>query len=108
MNGLGVALRKLRKQRTLTLREVGKLANVDYAYVQRLEAGIKTKPSVEVIKKLLKTLKPTEREAEIVWWLTRYPDAEFTLDALDDDTMRLKLYTTAAEIIQRQADHAKE
>ena len=106
MNGLGVALRKLRKQRALTFREIGKLSGVDFGYVQKLEAGIRTKPSVEVIKKLLKALKPTEREAEMVWWLTRHPDAdeEFTLDALDDDTMRLKLYTTAAEIIRRQSN----
>ena len=74
--GLGVALRKLREQRTLSLREMSQLSTVDHAYVHRLETGEKTRPSAELVGKLLKVLKPTEREASIVKWLADHPEAD--------------------------------
>ena len=66
--GLGIALRTLRERRTLSLREVGQLSTVDHAYVHRLETGEKTSPSHELVAKLLKVLKPDERDAGIVKW----------------------------------------
>ncbi|MDN7919230.1 helix-turn-helix transcriptional regulator [Burkholderia gladioli] len=74
--GLGVALRTLRERRTLSLREMAQLSSVDHAYVHRLETGEKTSPSQELIGKLLKVLKPAERDAEMVKWLVDHPDVD--------------------------------
>ena len=73
--GLGTALRKLRDRRTLSVRELGKLSEVDHAYVYRLESGEKTSPSPELIGKLLKTLKTSDRDSAMVRWLVDHPDA---------------------------------
>jgi transcriptional regulator with XRE-family HTH domain len=61
--GLGVALKTVRERRTLSLREVSQLSTVDHAYVHRLETGEKTSPSQELVGKLLKVLKPDQRDA---------------------------------------------
>ena len=102
--GLGVALRKLRERRTLSLREMGQLSNVDYAYVQRLETGGKTKPSDELVGKLFKVLKPTEREADIVRWLAEHPEVdntELVSFVLDDGSIDLESFTMAAGMRHR-------
>jgi transcriptional regulator with XRE-family HTH domain len=96
--GLGAALRKLRDRRTLSVREVAKLSDVDHAYVHRLETGEKTKPSPELIGKLLKALKANERDASIVKWLVEHPDANPQLVefALDDPSIEVDVFTIAA------------
>jgi len=102
-SGLGVALRTLRERRTLSLREVSQLSDVDHAYVHRLETGEKTSPSEELVGKLLKVLKPTEREASIVRWLVDHQEAdpELVTFALDDDTITIDEYTAAAGSMHR-------
>src|SRR5213082_1489813 len=61
-NGFGVALKTLRERRTLYGRELSTLAELDHAYENRLEAGEKTNPSDEVLDKLVRALKPSERD----------------------------------------------
>lgn len=101
--GLGVALRKLRERRTLNLRELSQLSSVDHAYVHRLETGEKTSPSEELVGKLFKALKPTERDADIVRWLVEHPDADTELVSfvLDDDSIDLETFTMAAGVRHR-------
>lgn len=101
--GLGVALRKLRERRTLNLRELSQLSDVDHAYVHRLETGEKTSPSDELIVRLLKVLKPSERDAAIVRWLAEHPEAdpELVTFVLDDDSIHLEHYTAAAGMMHR-------
>lgn len=101
--GLGTALRRLRERRTLSLREASLLSDVDHAYVHRLETGEKTSPSEELIGKLFKVLKPTEREAGIVKWLAEHPetDTELVSFVLDDDSIDLETFTMAAGIRHR-------
>ena len=65
--GLGVALKTLRERRTLSLREIGQLSSVDHAYVHRLESGEKTNPSSDLVEKLLRVLKPVERDACLLY-----------------------------------------
>jgi len=74
--GLGVALKTLRERRTLSLRELSQLSSVDHAYVHRLETGEKNSPSDELVGKLLKVLKPVERDAQAVRWLVEHPDTD--------------------------------
>jgi transcriptional regulator with XRE-family HTH domain len=101
--GLGAALRKLRDRRTLSTREIGKLAEIDHAYIHRLESGEKASPSPEVVQKLLSVLKTNERESDIVKWLVDYSDAdpslvEYTLDTPD---VSLEEFTMAAGVRHR-------
>jgi HTH-type transcriptional regulator, competence development regulator len=103
--GLGAALRKLRDRRTLSIREVGKLSDIDHAYIHRLETGEKTNPSPELVGKLLTVLKANDREAAIVKWLVDHSDArpdviEFTLENPDVD---FEVFTVAASARHRGA-----
>ncbi|GAB1414108.1 MAG: helix-turn-helix domain-containing protein [Anaerolineae bacterium] len=95
--GLGVALRKLRERRSLSVREVGKLSEIDHAYVHRLETGEKTSPSQELIGKLLKVLKVNERDTTIVKWLADHPDTnpELVEYVLDDPSIEALIFTVA-------------
>jgi len=78
---LGFLLRELRSDRALNLRELAQLADVDHAYIQRLETGMKTSPSDEVLAKLAKALRAPKREAEMLPYLARNPDVAMSLVA---------------------------
>ncbi len=56
-SALGVLLKKMREQRGLSFRELGRLAELDHAYIYRLEAGDKDDPSTEALGKLTRALK---------------------------------------------------
>jgi transcriptional regulator with XRE-family HTH domain len=101
--GLGIALRSLRERRTLSLREMGQLSSVDHAYVYRLETGEKASPSQELVRKLLKVLKPSERDAELIKWLVDHPDADPRLVefVLADQSISVEVFTAAAGVRHR-------
>lgn len=101
--GLGVALRELRERRTLSLREVSQLSTVDHAYVYRLEKGEKDSPSEELLAKLLKVLKPSERDAEVVGWLVEHPDTdpELVKYVLSDASIGVDVFAAAAGVRHR-------
>lgn len=102
-SGLGVALKALRERRTLSLRELSQLSTVDHAYVHRLESGEKTNPSDDLVEKLLKFLKPSERDAELVRWLATRSDVDPELVAfvLNDPTIGVDIVSAAAGIRHR-------
>lgn len=101
--GLGVAIRTLRERRTLSLREIGQLSSVDHAYIHRLETGEKTNPSEDLIEKLLRVLKPSERDAALVNWLIEHPDADPSLVkyVLQDNSINIEIFTAAAGVRHR-------
>lgn len=101
--GLGVALRKLRERRTFNVREAAQLANVDHAYVYRLETGEKANPTAEMLTKLLKVLKPSERETDIITWLATHPetDPDLVEYVLGDETVEAVIFTAAAGVRHR-------
>ena len=101
--GLGVALKMLREKRTLTLREVGEISKVDHAYVHRLETGEKTNPSQELVDKLLKVLKPGERDLTLVKWLVDHADTDPDLVefVLKDPEIAIHEFTAAAGVRHR-------
>jgi DNA-binding XRE family transcriptional regulator len=78
---LGFLLRNLREERRLSLRELAQLADVDHAYVYRLETGAKESPSDEVLSKLIRALKAPKREAEMLRYLAAHPDSDAGLVA---------------------------
>ncbi len=109
--GLGVALKTLRERRTLSLREIGQLSSVDHAYIHRLENGEKINPSKDLIEKLLKVLKPGERDAELVKWLIDHADADPSLVefVLQDSSISIDVFSAAAGVRHRghaRPDHA--
>ena len=53
----GYALRKFRESRHLSLREFGKLCDIDHAYIHRLEREEKTAPSEQVVDAFVRALK---------------------------------------------------
>jgi HTH-type transcriptional regulator, competence development regulator len=102
-SGFGAALRKLRERRTLSIRELGRLADIDHAYVYRLEQGEKTSPSPELLATLLSVLKANPRDSAIVKWLVDHSDTWDLLveHCLEDPTVTLEEFTMAAGIRHR-------
>jgi transcriptional regulator with XRE-family HTH domain len=101
--GLGVAIKTLRERRTLSLREIGQLSSVDHAYIHRLETGEKTNPSEDLIEKLLRVLKPSERDAALVNWLVEHADADPNLVeyVLQNTSIDIEIFTAAAGVRHR-------
>ncbi len=101
--GLGVALKTLRERRTLSLREIGQLSSVDHAYIHRLESGEKANPSPDLIEKLLRVLKPGERDAALVMWLVNHAEADPRLIefVLLDPSISIDVFSAAAGVRHR-------
>ena len=62
----GYALRTFRQARNLSLREFGKLCDIDHAYVHRLEREERTAPSDQVVDAFARTLKLTPRRGHLL------------------------------------------
>ena len=73
---LGLMLQHLRQKRGLTLRELSQLADVDHAYIYRLETGDKERPSDKVLLKLIRALRAGARDAEILHYLAEHTKTE--------------------------------
>ena len=101
--GLGVALKTLRERRTLSLREIGQLSSVDHAYVHRLESGEKANPSPDLVEKLLRVLKPVERDAALVMWLVDHAEADPRLVefVLNNPSITIDIFSAAAGVRHR-------
>jgi transcriptional regulator with XRE-family HTH domain len=102
-NGLGTAITKLRERRTLSIRELSTLADVDHAYISRLENGEKTNPSADAMERLLRGLKPSDREAKMLRWLAEHPetDSKLVKQALEDSSVTFEEFTIAAATVHR-------
>ena len=62
----GYTLRRFRENRNLSLREFGKLCDIDHAYIHRLEREEKTAPSEHVVDSFVRTLKLNPRRARLL------------------------------------------
>jgi transcriptional regulator with XRE-family HTH domain len=54
--GFGRVLKTLRRSKDMSLREVAEKAGVPHGYLSELEAGKKTNPSLDVLKRLARAL----------------------------------------------------
>ena len=99
----GFLLRHLREERGLSLREFAQLADVDHAYIYRLETGSKESPSDEVILKFIRALKAGKREAEMLRYLAKHPETDTALVAhvLTDATVTYEIFSSAASMAYR-------
>jgi transcriptional regulator with XRE-family HTH domain len=104
-SALGFLLQNLREERKLSLRELAQLADVDHAYIYRLETGAKESPSDEIISKLIRALKAPRREAEMLRYLVAHLEAEAGLVAhvRQDPTVTFVEYAAAAGMVHRGA-----
>lgn len=104
-NGFSAALTKLRERRTLSGRELSKLADIDHAYESRLESGEKDNPSDETIDKLLRglKLKANDRDALMLRYLARYPDtwANFVVYVIDEPSVTIEEFEMGASTMNR-------
>ena len=84
----GYVLRKFREDRNLSLREFGKLCEVDHAYIHRLEKDEKTAPSEQVIDSFVRALKLTSRRACLLRLLVGKTVNEQLVDIFIEDESR--------------------
>ncbi|MER2060007.1 MAG: helix-turn-helix transcriptional regulator [Niallia sp.] len=56
INKFGKSLRNLRKEKGLSIRELGKRSEVSHAYISQLENGVRNIPKPKIINKLAKGL----------------------------------------------------
>ena len=75
-SALGNWLKALRDDRSWSLREAAQRAEVDHAYVYRLETGAKESPSEDVLDKLIRALTPSARDTEILRLLATHPNVD--------------------------------
>jgi transcriptional regulator with XRE-family HTH domain len=99
----GLLLQRLREQRRLSLRELGQLAEIDHAYIYRLEGGEKESPSEEALTKLIRALKAAKRESEMLRYLATHPhvDPGLVEYVLIDATVKIEVFCAAASMAFR-------
>ena len=99
----GLLLQRLREGRRLSLRELGQLADIDHAYIYRLETGDKESPSEEVLSKLIRALKATKREGELLHYLAEHPETDPALvaHALTDVSVTFEEFCSASGVAYR-------
>ncbi|RFP59364.1 XRE family transcriptional regulator [Luteimonas weifangensis] len=102
---MGEALRFCRERRELSLREAGLLADVDHAYIHRLETGQKESPSAEVLERLTRVLKPSDRDAEMLAYLLDHPcgDAALVRYVLENPSIPIETFEVAYGVRHRGA-----
>ena len=102
-NAFSTALALLRERRTLSRRELSKLAEVDHAYELRLESGEKDNPSDETIDKLLRGLKASDRDAQVLRYTAKYPQTwnDFVAYVLEDPSVTMDEFTMGAGMVNR-------
>ena len=108
----GLLLQRLREQRRLSLRELGQLADIDHAYIYRLEAGDKESPSEEILTKLVRALKAGKREADMLRYLAKQPQVDPGLveHAIADSTVTFEEFCSVAGMAFRgtgRSDYGK-
>lgn len=96
-------LRYLREQRDLSLRELAQLAQLDHAYIHRLERGEKQAPSADVVTRLARVLKASPRDKEMLQFVARQPDAdpELVEFAIENDAVTADEFCWAASAVYR-------
>jgi HTH-type transcriptional regulator, competence development regulator len=99
---LGFLLQNLREERDLSLRELALLADIDHAYIYRLETGAKESPSDELLSKLIRALKAPRREADMLRYLAAHDaDAGLVAHVRQDPSVTIDEFTSAAGMAHR-------
>lgn len=99
----GLLLQHLREEKGLSLRDLAKLAEIDHAYIYRLETGDKESPSEDATAKLIRALKPGKREADMLRYLAQHPETDpgFVKYVIADPTVTTEVFQSAAGAVFR-------
>lgn len=102
----GLLLQCLREKRKLSLRELAQIAEVDHAYIYRLETGEKYSPSEEVLSKLIRALKPDKRESSLLHYLAKQPETDSALvkHTFEDQSVSFDVFKIAANAAFRGSE----
>lgn len=102
-SALGALLRKMREQRDLSFRELGRIAELDHAYIYRLETGDKDDPSSEALGKLSRALKAGKRESDMLQFVSQNPKTPVQLVELtfQDPTISFNVFAAVAGLAYR-------
>jgi transcriptional regulator with XRE-family HTH domain len=82
----GGLLKRFREERKYTLRDLGKLSDINHAYIHRLETGAKEAPSEEVLAALVKALKLDSRRARVLKFLVGRSVDDLLVEVFLDET----------------------
>lgn len=100
--GFGGFLERLRTEKGLSFRQLGQLADIDHAYVHRLETGEKADPSDDIVNGLIRGLRPGERKARILRLLVGQSVDEDLLDeVLENTEVAIEDFESAAKMRSR-------
>jgi transcriptional regulator with XRE-family HTH domain len=81
----GARLRDLRKKANMNQREVAEKVKIDFTYLSKIESGVMSPPSEEVIIKLAKVLNADKDE--LIALAGKFP-SDLTQKLSDKDTLR--------------------
>lgn len=104
-SAFGVALRELREIRQLSLRDLGALAEVDHAYIAKIERGDKEPPPEETFARLIRHLKATAHQIAVLRFLrtSNSVDPALALHALTNTEATPEILAIAATVVHRGA-----
>ena len=95
----GHTLKRFREARNLSLREFGKLCEVDHAYIHRLEREEKTAPSELVVNTFIRALKLSPRRARLLRLMVSKSINHTLIDLfIDDEDLPLDLLEPAYQM----------
>jgi transcriptional regulator with XRE-family HTH domain len=100
----GVVMRSLRERRELSLRDLSALAEIDHAYISKIERGEKEPPPEETFGRLVRHLKPSAHELAVLKFLyttTANVDPALALHALNDLDASPEILMIATSVVHR-------
>jgi transcriptional regulator with XRE-family HTH domain len=104
-SAFGVVLRELREARQLSLRDLGALAEVDHAYIAKIERGDKEPPPEETFTRLVRHLKATTHQVTVLRFLrtNNAIDPALARHALTNTEATPDILAIAATVVHRGA-----
>jgi transcriptional regulator with XRE-family HTH domain len=95
----------LRERRELSLRDLAVLAEVDHAYISKIERGDKEPPPEETFARLSRHLKPTAHELALLKFLhvNNAVDPALAMQALSDPEVTPDIMAIAVSVVHRGA-----
>lgn len=102
-SAFGVVLRELREARQLSLRDLSALAEVDHAYIAKIERGDKEPPPEETFIRLARHLKATAHQVAVLRFLrtSNSVDRALALHALANTDATPEILAIAATVVHR-------
>jgi transcriptional regulator with XRE-family HTH domain len=102
-SAFGAVMRSLRERRELSLRDLGALADIDHAYISKIERGEKEPPPEETFGRLIRHLKLSAHEQAVLKFLysNANVDPALAIHALSDVNASPEILTIAISVVHR-------